>query len=410
MKLRIAYIASQIPTLSETFVYNEILMLRERGHFVRALSTREPETEVAEVAAQFADTDYLYDQGMFEILREFILFTISSPTAVVRASRWLISDLVALRIFSRNGIALVFQFVIGALVARRIIQSEITHIHAHFAHVPTQIAMYAAAMAGIPYSFTAHANDLFERGSLIKQKAERAKKVISISNYNHRHLVDLGVKEGKIEIVRCGISPKFLRMFETKASRRHQTSFNIGSIGRLIEKKGMDTLIRAVAILKEKGHRDIEVTIYGDGPERKALEDLIEEQALTNEIKLPGSICHEDLPNWLRDLNLFVLACKRDANGDQDGIPVVLMEAMAAGVPVISSKISGIPELICNDHSGILTPPDNPEELAAAIKQMKDDGDFADRCATNARRVVEVEFSLMRNVEKLEKVFHSKDT
>ncbi|MBV5329580.1 MAG: glycosyltransferase, partial [Chlorobium sp.] len=241
-----------------------------------------------------------------------------------------------------------------------------THLHIHFAHVPTDIGMYASLLTGIPFSFTAHANDIFERGWLLREKIARSKFTATISNYNRNWLISKGCQGEKIQIVRCGIDSS---RFTPIPLKKIVAPFRIGTIGRMVEKKGFDTLIEAAALLKKKGV-DLRLVVAGDGPMRTTLHELVDKLQLQDTVELSGSIANQDVPAWLHTLDLFVLPCREDQNGDMDGIPVVLMEAMLSGIPVISTRISGIPELITDEVSGLLIAPHEPHALARAMERF----------------------------------------
>jgi glycosyltransferase involved in cell wall biosynthesis len=267
----------------------------------------------------------------------------------------------------------------------------------HFAHVPTQIAMYASAMSGVPFTIMAHANDIFERGLLLQQKAERAVKLVTISEFNRAFLEGIGVPKDKLAVVRCGVSFQILppdRPFEKKPCYR------LGTLGRLVEKKGVDVLIRAIAILKDCPYR-IELSIAGDGPLLQELELLALELDVADRIKFEGSMTHGAVAKWMRGLDAVVLACKKDANGDMDGIPVVLMEAMSQSVPVISTRISGIPELIIHDRTGLLAKPGDFQDLAIQMDRLLESPELRERLVGEAAAHVENEFGRNVNLKRL---------
>jgi glycosyltransferase involved in cell wall biosynthesis len=181
--------------------------------------------------------------------------------------------------------------------------------------------------------------------------------------------------------------------------------FRMGTLGRMVEKKGFDDLIRACSILKDKGVT-FHLGIAGDGPQRKYLHDLVNASDLTGDISFQGPLPHDRVPAWMRELDLFVLPCRKDSQGDMDGIPVVLMEAMLSGVPVVSTRLSGIPELVEDGKTGILAAQDAPEDLALAIIRIHSDEQLRDRLRKNAVSRVETEFDIDKNIEKLSRLFN----
>jgi glycosyltransferase involved in cell wall biosynthesis len=172
----------------------------------------------------------------------------------------------------------------------------------------------------------------------------------------------------------------------------------------MVEKKGFDDLIRACGILDE---RDIpfHLEIGGDGPMLTELQTLAGDENLAERVSFIGPLAHDQVPKWLQRLDLFVLACKKDRNGDMDGIPVVLMEAMLSGVPVISTRISGIPELVEDGQSGLLAEPANPDQLAGAIARLLSDQNLCRDLRKHAIAQVQTEFDLATNVARLNELF-----
>jgi glycosyltransferase involved in cell wall biosynthesis len=400
---KIAYLAPEIPALSATFVYNEILRLEKNGWQVVPLSVHRPHSPAIEAALQKlgSRTVYLYRRNRGKVLGDNLYMLVRHPIRYVRVLASAAADAGRAGLANRIGLGLIYRFIVAASAARILIYEKCEHLHGHFAHVPTDIAMYAAAMAGIGFSFTAHANDLFERGWLLDKKVRRARFAVTISDYNRRFLIEKGCPGNKIHVVRCGVDPA---AFAAGSERAADPIPTIGTLGRMVEKKGMDDLIRACGILTK---RDVafKLEIAGDGPMQSDLQTLAGEGELAKRVRFIGPLAHDQVPGWLQRLDLFVLACKQDRNGDVDGIPVVLMEAMLAGVPVISCRISGIPELIEDGKSGLLAEPANPGDLAEVIARLLSDDTLAGEFRKNARDKVQAEFELTSNVAALIKLF-----
>jgi glycosyltransferase involved in cell wall biosynthesis len=231
----------------------------------------------------------------------------------------------------------------------------------------------------------------------LARKAERAARFLTISEYNRAHLERVGVESAKLAVVRCGVS---FPAREMPPSRQRRLSCRIGTLGRLVEKKGVDDLIRAVSRLGDRVCR-IELSIAGDGPLRGMLEGMVAELGLTDRVRFEGSMSHARVKEWMDRLDVFVLACKPDANGDMDGIPVVLMEAMSQFVPVVSTRLSGIPELVVDGQTGLLANPADPADLAARIDHLLDAPDLRRELAVRAEAHVRREFGQQVNLERL---------
>lgn len=406
MKPVIAYLAPEIPALSATFVYHEILALRDKGFAVLPVSVHPPAARATEpeAAALAEETVQLYPLGVWSFLAAAAACKMLHPLRYFSAACLLLGDMARLGFFSRASAGLLYRFLAGARLARILERHGCRHLHVHFAHVPTDIAMYGAKLAGITYSFTSHANDLFERGWLLKEKVARSARAMTISEYNRRFLVSQGAERAKIEIVRCGVDSSRFRGTVDR-SGTDSPPF-IGSLGRLVEKKGFDTLIRAAGILRRQG-RQFRLEIAGDGPLFGELQALAEQEGVTENVTFLGPVSNDRVPAWLAGLDLFVLACRVDANGDMDGIPVALMESMAAGVPVVSTTVSAIPELIEDGVSGLLAPPADAAAVAERIGLLLDDRELRSRCSAGGRQKIGQEFSEEANAKKLAQLFKS---
>lgn len=402
--MKIAYLAPEIPALSATFVYNEILELNKLGVEVKPFSVHRPghlATE-ATLSALRNNVFHLYEAPKFQVLLDNLIMLVTRPSGYLQAVGRLISDVWNQGLISRSALGLGYRFFYAATLAKQLRRGKIQHLHVHFAHIPTDIAMYAAPMAAVGFSVQAHANDLFERGWLLKQKVARSTFFSTISEFNQRFLESLQADSTKIKIIRCGVDKRWQP--PAKSSKPNQI-FTIGTVGRLVEKKGIDTLIDAVAILVRQNY-GVYVKIAGSGPlERELKEQLDNLDISKNTVEFIGPLPHDEVANFITALDLFVLPCKQDSKGDMDGIPVVLMEAMLCEVPVISTDISGIPELLINNISGLTTTPGNAAELSKAIIQIMDSTDMQQRLVLGGKQRVNDEFLLDRNVSKLISLF-----
>jgi colanic acid/amylovoran biosynthesis glycosyltransferase len=402
-KMKIAYLAPEIPALSATFVYNEILGLEARGYEVLPISVHHPDAPALEPAVKGirSRTIYLYQMPFWRVAASFFRMFAARPLSATRTGMMVLGDAGRMGLQSHVGRGLIYRSLAGAQVARILLREGCGHLHTHFAHVPADIAMYASALSGIPFSFTAHANDLFERGWLLKEKVRRASVAVTISEYNRRFFLEQGADPAKIRIVRCGVDTTL-----TQADPPGEPNDPpvIGSLGRLVEKKGFDTLIEALSRRRRAGIR-FRLEIAGDGPLMDSLRQMAESEGIAAEITFLGAMSHDRVFDWLKRLDLFVLACRKDRNGDQDGIPVVLMEAMTTGTPVVSTRISGIPELIIDGKTGMLADPGDPESLARAIRAVLDDPELTAKIVTGARQHVQKDFDTEVNLDRLIRCF-----
>jgi glycosyltransferase involved in cell wall biosynthesis len=403
--VKIAYLAPEIPALSATFVYNEILQLEQMGAEVLPFSVHRPFSEVTNNKLDDLKRKviHIYERSKLSVLWSHIRILIKHPRNYWATLKIIVADMLQQGLFTRNALALAFRFFYAGFVADVLIENKSQHLHVHFAHVPTDIAMYAASLSGITFSVMAHANDLFERGWLLKQKVERSAFFATISEFNIGYLAENEVDTGKVCIIRCGVTPD---QFSPRNNFISQQPVKIGVVGRLVEKKGIDTLIKAIAALKKQG-RSIKLFIAGSGPLKENLAGLANKYDLKDneDVIFLGAIAHSQVADFIKSLDVFVLPCKKDENGDMDGIPVVLMEAMLSAVPVVSTSLSGIPELIINQKTGLLVQPDNPKELEEAILNIVDNDELRTNIIENAVSKVKTEFSLSENTNKLNVLF-----
>lgn len=392
----ITYIAPAIPALSETFVYNEIFALRERGYIVHPLSIHVPDQVSDKVRDRMGPIHYLYRDGFIRFVVSFFMCLLTRPAGTFRGLGWVISDFFHVGIFKLAAYKLFYQFLAACRAARLSRENWTDHLHAHFANVPCQVGMYTSAISGVPFTVTSHANDIFEHGLILRRKADRAKYFLTISDFNKRFLEKIGIPADKIRIVRCGVDLKF-----DAQENENSDIVRVCSLGRLVEKKGMPTLLEAISILKNRGV-SVRLSIAGDGPEQEAIKQKIKELDVSDCVEMIGALDNSEVAAWMAKHNIFALACQKDSNGDMDGIPVVLMEAMMLGIPVITTKISGIPELVIDEETGLLVDPEDAEALADAIENRNEQK----RLIKKAARHVVDEFGRDVNIDRLEAIFN----
>lgn len=393
----IAYLAPEIPALSETFVYEEMFGIERLGFRVIPISLRAPVVPASDQQALADRVTILYSGSKIHLLSAGLAGMPFFAKRAVIALRYLVSDILECGPHRLASWKLAYQFLAAVKLARILKREHCAHLHVHFAHTPAQIAMYASALSGIPFTITAHANDIFQRGLLLQRKAERAVRMLTISEHNRSYLEHLGIPKARLAVVRCGVN------FSTNLqppSIREPGCFRIGTLGRMVEKKGFDILVRAIATLKASGHT-LEFHIAGVGPLKADLERLVHQLEIADIVRFEGGLPHSQVAEWMRQLDVFVLACKQDRNGDMDGIPVVLMEAMSLSVPVISTRLSGIPELVVHEETGLLAEPDDPHDLARQIGRLIESAELRANLSTGARQHVMDEFGQAKNLERL---------
>jgi glycosyltransferase involved in cell wall biosynthesis len=385
MTQKIAYIAGQFPLRSETFVYREVRELRRRGWDVTCISLR-PTTDAPESSDDLTT-------GLITV------YDPQTPPSGLGLAALPDAIFPGESVGVRDRAKLIYQARVASGLARRLQELSITHIHAHFAHAPATIGMYAAMAMNIPFSFTGHANDLFQRRALLKRKLQRAKFVSCISE-EHRKLYNSihPRSDTAYPIIRCGVD---IASFNIEPRTPNPIS-KILTVCRLVEKKGVDTLIRAFAQLDT----DAELLIAGDGPQRAELEQIASTSGKAGQVHFLGAVSNERVRALLQSSDIFALPCRVDRNGDKDGIPVVLMEAMACGLPVISGDLPAIRELVIHDQTGLLVDGSQLEPTADALRRLLNDPDVATRLGVGGRDRVTHEFALTENVSRLERAIN----
>jgi glycosyltransferase involved in cell wall biosynthesis len=396
----VGYILSAWPRLSETFILNEVVALERLGGRLRIFSIKNPKDEPvhAKVAEVRAPVTYLsIGNHQKAVWHANLRFLCRHP---VRYCRTLFQ---AMRYRRRVFVRRFFQ---AGYLAEILSGKPVAHLHAHFANDPTLVAMFTHHLTGIPYSFTAHAKDIYVKTppELLRTEAQQAKAVITCTEYNRKYLVDqVGLtSNGNLHCIYHGLD---LSQYQFLLPRPSQPGPPvILSVARLVEKKGLYDLVCAADILRRRG-RCFQVEIIGDGPLRQGLEAQIMQLGLTGRVRLLGPLPHESVCSAYQRASIFALPCIVAADGDRDGIPNVLPEAMASGVPVVATPVSGIPELIEAELHGLLVPPNSPVQLAEALDRLLTQPELCGRLARAARHKVENCFSVERGASRLLALF-----
>jgi glycosyltransferase involved in cell wall biosynthesis len=366
--VNILYLVKHFPSLSQTFVLNEVRALMARGcqvHVVSAIDPREPIALDPELAARvfYLRHGSLYRYG-----------AAAGPAA---------DDHELLRRDSSD---------VLALVARH----SIAHLHCDFAEDNVRLASAVHEATGIPFTFKMRAYDIFaEPLPDLARWAAAASRVFTISEYNRQYICSTwNLPREQVSVIYDGLD---LRQMTPVAERRRDP-FRIVSVGRLVEKKGFAILLEACARLNAR--RPFRCDIIGDGPLRTSLEARAAVLGLDSVVTFHGRRPHAEVIAALASATVVALACVQAANGDRDATPNVLLEAMATGIPVVSTRLSGIPEMIRDEVDGLLVPPGNPQALAAALERLADDAALADRLGLAGRETVAARFTIDRTVHE----------
>ena len=397
------------PRISETFISNEILLLETLGLHIHIISMRQPRETFSHSSIHQiqASVDYL-PETLLSSSSLLILLSCNLQLAIRHPKPYAAALRAALRRFQRTRKSATFKHLLqaGYLVNKILPGSGITHFHAHFAHSPTSVAFYASLLSGIPFSFTAHAKDIYtSHPEQLREKMRHAEFVVTCTEYNRRYLAGLADgPEPPIYRIYHGIDT---RLFSGWSENNHPAPpYRILTVSRLTAKKGLSTVFKALGILRDRGV-PFRHTLIGDGDDRESLWRLVQELRLEHMTQWPGTQPHETVIQQFRNADIFVLGCEIAANGDRDGIPNVCVESMAMGVPVAATSISAIPELIENGRTGLLVEPGNPVALADAMLRLLTDCDLREHIIPAAALRVREKFDNRRLIQTLAELYRT---
>lgn len=378
----VAVLVKRFPRLSETFVLNEFLELRQQGVPLRLLAIMDPtESHIQpEAASLMPEVTYLRGPSFWPLLPRLLTIAYRHRRGTVSALRWVVPR--------RKWAS--WRRLAEALILVDELGGQKVHLHVHWAHAPGATAFLAHRIAGIPWSLTTHAKDLYT--TPIDDVAERCAQAVFVATCtaaNAAYLIDvIGVDPGKVVVCRHGV-----RLDRFNPSRRRPEAGQVLTVGRLVPKKGFTTLIEACAIL---ARRDVMVRldIVGSGPLGDELADLAVARGLRESVTFHGPRPQPDLLAFYERAQVFALTPAVQPDGDRDGVPNVILEAMAAGLPVVTSAVSGIPEVVQHGRTGLLVPPDDPEALAASLEMLLADPAQAESLGRAAAQAVRTSFDL----------------
>lgn len=391
---KVAYILKMFPRFSETFILSELLELERQGMDIRIFSLKLPNdgrfhADVAHVKAPVTYVPPVVGAHARDYLApHWRVFTwnrrryLTILWRAIRRRRW----------------GAVKRFMQAAYIAPQLRDAGVTHVHAHFASSATSVAHYLHHLTGLSYSFTAHAKDIYIDGvaqDVLRRKLDGARFVVTVSEFNRAHLASIA-PQAKIVRIYNGLD---LQQFSPNGTRPEPLPLVLG-VGRLVEKKGFDVLVRSCAILKSERVR-FRCRIIGTGALEHPLRALITEHNLEDCVELAGPMPREALIAEYPRASVVVAPCVIGSDGNRDGLPTVLIEAMALEVPVISTDVTGIPELVQHERTGRLVPQNDPVALAAAIRESLEHRAHALAMAKEGRCLVEKRFDLHRNVTEL---------
>jgi colanic acid/amylovoran biosynthesis glycosyltransferase len=394
---KLAYIVSRFPKLTETFVLNEILALEAEGVSIELFPLlRERQAVQHPEARRWSDRAHFHRFVSSSIVAAQLYHIRRNPKRYFGLWAEVLRGTWGSRNFFLGAIGILPKCVRFAYDMQRL---GITHVHAHFANHPALAAFIIHRLTGIPYSFTAHGSDLHVERRMLNVKVANSAFTVTISNYN-RELIhqECGASaEGKVVVVHCGIDPS---TFSARTERLTHNVLRIVCVGSLEEVKGHAYLIEACRMLRDHGV-EFRCELVGDGPLRKELLHRIKVAGLQNDVVLHGGLPRQRVAELLQSADIAVLASVMTERGKREGIPVALMEAMACELPVVSTRISGIPELVEDGVTGFLVPPRDGQSLFEALLKLAADPKARRKLGRAGRQKVLAEFNLYANTQQL---------
>ena len=395
----IHYVTTQ--GVGDAWVGNELRVVKKAGVPFRIHALNSPENTYfssPDIVAMNDATNVLYPLPKLAVLAAFIAAPFRFRSQFFGA---LWNALTGPRESLRIRLVGVWHFMVACYWAAGLRSSQVSLIHSQWIHSAGTVAMYGAWLLDKPFSFTGHAADLFRNRQALSDKIRRAEFIICISEFHRQFFLKEGARKDQLHIAYCGLDLSHFAP-QPPRDRGPDDPFHILSAGRLVDKKGFDVLIRACAILKDR-QKHIRCTIEGSGPLEAPLRAQITDLGLEDVVTMSGTaIKQEDIPAFMASGDLYTLHCVWAPDNDVDGLPQMLMEAMACGRPSVSTRIVGIPDLVVHEDTGLLVEPDdNAEALADALQRLMEDPELAEKLTARARVHLKEKFNLDTCLEPL---------
>jgi colanic acid/amylovoran biosynthesis glycosyltransferase len=398
--MRIAYFVNQYPKVSHTFIRREILALEARGLTIQRFALRGWDAELVDPddTREVARTRFVLRHGLAGLAGACLRLSCTSPLRVwagVRAAFGVACG------GDRTWLHHLVSLAEGIQLAEWLRAARVTHLHAHFGTNSAEVAMLASVVSGLPYSFTVHGSDEWDRPRQYKlrEKVARASFAVCISQYTRAQLARWAQPEHRhrLHVVHCGLDSDFLEAPRLPVP----DNWRLVCVGRLCREKAQEVLLEAIALLRERGMR-VELVLAGDGESRAKLEDRIRDLALIDQVRITGWVGADEVRRLLQQSRGLVLPSLMEA------LPVVLMEAMAIGRPVVSTYVGGIPELVRPGIDGWLVPASGVAELAEAIESLlRTPVDRLEQKTSMARQRVRARHDIHVEAAKLETLFRA---
>ncbi|HEX6654704.1 MAG TPA: glycosyltransferase [Candidatus Limnocylindria bacterium] len=394
--LRLSYVIGRYPVLTETFIDREIQHLLDHGVDLEIVSIRRHDDNLSPAQRDLSQrVRYLLPPSIPSLALAHLTALFGRPRTYLGTLAWLLSRPHRNASHARTAA----HFATGIYVAWVLRRRHGIHLHAHFVDRAATVAMVAARFLDTTYSVTAHAQEIYVNPHMLRERLQLAAFVATCTEYNRAHLAGVVGHRDAGKIVRLYHGLPLSELGNGTAPAVADPPLLL-SVAQLTERKGLQYLVRACGRLRDAGIA-FRCEIVGDGPVRGALAALIHELHLEDGVVLTGPLPYLEVVARYARASAFVLPCIIAPNGDRDGIPNVILEAMAAGVPVVSTPVSGIPEVIHDDVTGLMVPEADVDGLASAITRLLGDAELRLRLGREARLFVEREFDMTRNLDRL---------
>jgi glycosyltransferase involved in cell wall biosynthesis len=391
---RLGYLTVRYPVLSQTFLQREVQGLMQHGIEVHIF----PCQQWNEVREHKGAKIYPLPRNPLPALWEAVKCLIQKPKTFVK----ILSLIPQYRLNSfENFLATVWGVWVGLSIAPEIRRLKIGHLHAAWATLPATATALASYLTGVRFSFGAHAYDLFRHGGdgFLKQKMQSTKFVHTSTEQGRKRLLEI-LPQSRVILARRGLP----QITEITAMPFSTPAIRMLSVGRLVEKKGQRFQIEACRLLVERGHQ-IKLKIIGEGELRHELEKLINYHGLQECVQLAGALAQEEVQKAYDEADVFLHTGVVDSENDRDGLPNVIPEAMAHGIPVLSSSAGATTEAIQHEVTGWIIDPKKPENIVETIERIASDQQMRSRVIQNARRWVLENFDTTRNTRLLAEAF-----
>ena len=394
--MKIVYIIGTYPRLTLTFIDREISSLEQMGATIKIVSIRRPSGALSQNQINLIERiQYLLPVNIISLFVGHLQYAVGHPRKYFGTLFYLISRPHP-SIHSR--IKTFMHFGEGVYAVHQLSAEQFDHIHAHFMDRVATIALVVSRFLDRPYSLTAHASDIYVDPLLLVEKLVEAKFVATCTEYNKSYLEQFG--EGlfnhKLFCIYHNIA---VDEYNAQETRKSETCMML-SVGQLKEKKGFDYLLLACRILADRGY-SFDCQIVGEGPQREYLESRIRELSLEDLVQLCGALPHRQVIEKYQQASLFVLPAILASDGDRDGIPNVIPEAMTMDLPVVSTAHSAIPEVVEDKVNGLLVPPADEYALAEALEKLITNPDYAQELSSRGRKIVMDKFDPLTNSKLL---------